>query len=176
MLPAFTVLLVLGDIIFSFFFTLHDSFQVTSWGPPTRISLAIYSHCHPFYPPVRSVSCDSTCTILDTVRHRHGKTKKEGQRAKTSRQQRNGATRQGRTGHLGALWRCILTTAFLFPSLFFYDKHTLSLFSLLTLFTRRYSWVAAVDDCRLLGSHGRSGSSIQTHKGKLPAPHNGNVR
>lgn len=87
---------------------------------------------------------------------------KEAQRAKPADNSETAPHGKGEQG-TWVLWRCILTTAFLFLSLFFL-LHTLSLFSSLTVFTCRYLEGAAVDDCRLLGSHRRSGSSIQAEK------------
>lgn len=162
MLPGFHCTTGFGrHYFFPFLYTLlHSPFQVTSRGPPTRISLAIYSHCHLSYPPVRSVSCDSTCTILDTVRHRHGKKEDSGQQQQTNSEKAPHGKGNRALGSFGVVFSPL---TFLFLLLFFFFL-CLS-FSLCLPHSRSLPVVilgGRLVDCRLLGSHRRSGSSIQT--------------
>lgn len=128
-LPAFIVLPDFGRLgYFPFIFIVLPFFlQVTFIGPPKRISLAISSHCHLSYPPVRSVSCDSTCTILDTGRHRHGENKKqEGSRQQQQQRtaKRRHTARQNRAlGSFGVVFSPLtfffgLLFSIFFPSLY----------------------------------------------------------
>lgn len=133
-LPAFVVLLVLGDTIFSpscYLVILHSFTHFSSGhftGPQTRISLAIYSHCHLFFHP-QSARFRATRLVPYLIPYATAMEKtRERQRATTAAdEQRKGRHTARENRALRVLWRCILTTDFPFPSLFFgYQSLSLS--------------------------------------------------
>lgn len=175
MLPAFHCTTgVLGDSIFFFFFLLFAwvpllfSLQVTSRGPPTRISLAIYSHCHLFQPP-RSARFRATRLVPYLIPSATAmeKQKREreaaGSNSSSSRQtaKRRHTARESRAlGSFGVVFSPL--TFFFFSSPFL--CLSFAVFLHLRSLHLSLSWGGALNDCRLLGSHRRSGTSIQTEK------------